>query len=74
MERSEINNVYSDANTKKYYETFGVEIDYKSEYDYYFLSKFPESLIDNIAIDIGAGNGKYSELLINKGAKKSYCH
>ena len=70
MERVEINGVYCDENTKKYYETFGNEIDFNHEYDKYFLNHIPDSLTGMNVLDIGAGNGKYSELLTKKGASK----
>ncbi|HAU66507.1 TPA: hypothetical protein DCW61_04115 [Candidatus Uhrbacteria bacterium] len=70
MEKQKIGNIYGVDNAKKYYETYGNEIESTSDLDRFFLSLIPKSLEGKIVLDLGAGNGRHSEVLHNRGAKQ----
>ena len=61
---------YNADTTEAYYRTFGPEVDSSSELDRFSLGLIPESLEGKVAFDLGAGNGRYSELLHKKGARR----
>ncbi len=63
-------NQYNAHTTEAYYRTFGHEIDSSSELNRFSSGLIPESLHGKVAFDLGAGNGKYSELLHRRGAHR----
>jgi len=70
MKREKIGDLYQNETTKAYIRTFGSEVDCANEIDHFFLGLVPDSLEGKTVLDLGAGNGKYSEWLHNKGAKR----
>ncbi|NTU66848.1 MAG: methyltransferase domain-containing protein [Candidatus Moranbacteria bacterium] len=71
MPKSE--SIYSEEITEKYYETIGKDAEggeNKTEADKYFESLIPESFEGKTVLDHGCGNGRYSELFCQRGAKE----
>ncbi|HPR34002.1 MAG TPA: class I SAM-dependent methyltransferase [Prolixibacteraceae bacterium] len=69
-EKNKIGNIYRKDTTEAYNKTFGDEIERSTELDRFFLDLIPGSLEGKVALDLGAGNGRYSELLHQRGAER----
>ncbi len=67
--RTKVGDIYQGETAQRYYDVFGPEIDSSSELDRFFLELIPTSLEGKFALDLGAGNGRYAELLSRRGAK-----
>jgi ubiquinone/menaquinone biosynthesis C-methylase UbiE len=67
-----IGNIYNTDTVKKYYETVGNDSESVklTDADKKFESLVSQNLDNKIALDLGCGNGRYSEVLCKKGAKK----
>lgn len=67
-----IGEIYNQETTDKYYETVGAEREEKkkNKADKYFESLLPKDLKGKEVLDLGCGNGYYSEELIDRGAKR----
>lgn len=65
-------NIYNADTVKKYYETVGNDCENikLNDADKMFESLIPQDLNNKIALDLGCGNGRYSEVLCQNGAKK----
>lgn len=61
---------YTPSTAEAYCKTFGTEVECNNELDRFFLGLVPNSLGGKFALDLGAGNGRYSELLHNRSAKR----
>ncbi|EKE07206.1 MAG: methyltransferase type 11 [uncultured bacterium] len=65
----EIGDIYDHNTTEAYYKLYGNEVESSTSLDRTFLSLIPTNLEEKIALDLGTGNGRYAELLHNRGAK-----
>lgn len=67
-----IGNIYNTDTVKKYYETVGSDSESVklTDADKKFESLVSQNLDNKIALDLGCGNGRYSEVLCKNGAKK----
>jgi SAM-dependent methyltransferase len=70
MQRRKTGDQYAIDTATAYYRTFGQDVEIKSELDRFFLGLIPDSLHGKVALDLGAGNGSYSEILHHKGAER----
>ena len=67
--------IYNKKTVKDYYKIVGKDIDYKKmgSCDRYLLKILPKKLNNKIVLDIGCGNGKYSQLFCKLGTKRVDC-
>ncbi len=65
-----IGDIYSQEKVGVYYKMIGKNIEAKSEDDKYLLGILPNNLEGKSVLDIGCGNGRYSELFCKLGAVK----
>lgn len=67
-----INNFYDPGRVSKYYETVGGDIENKetAEYDKLINELIPDSLEEKVVLDLGCGNGLYSEQFCKKDARR----
>jgi ubiquinone/menaquinone biosynthesis C-methylase UbiE len=71
MENSKsIGNIYNKEKVSRYYEMIGKNIEVKSEDDKYLIDILPKNLEGKSVLDLGCGNGRYSELFCKLGAEK----
>ncbi len=65
-----IGNLYGEEQVSIYYDMIGRGIDPKSEDDKYLISILPNNLRRKAVLDIGCGNGRFSELFCNLDAEE----
>lgn len=67
-----ISDIYNAETAANYYKVFGkdTETNIKTEADEFLISLIPQNLEGKTALDLGSGNGLYSELLAKRGAEK----
>lgn len=65
-----IGNIYRKDEVNVYYEMVGKSIEARSEDDKYLIDILPIDLGKKSVLDIGCGNGRYSELFCKLGAEK----
>lgn len=72
MTNKKINEIYDKATVARYYETVGknVESNNENDADKLLHSLIPQNLQDKVVLDLGCGNGRYSEIFCKNGAKK----
>ena len=65
-----IGNIYRKEEVSVYYEMIGSNIEARSEDDKYLIDMLPNNLEGKSVLDIGCGNGRYSELFCKLGAEE----
>jgi ubiquinone/menaquinone biosynthesis C-methylase UbiE len=65
-----IGNIYRQEEVSVYYEMIGRNIEARSEDDKYLIALLPDNLEGKSVLDIGCGNGRYSELFCKLGAEE----
>jgi len=65
-----IGNIYSKEEVSVYYDMIGKNIEARSEDDKYLINILPNNLEGKSVLDIGCGNGRYSELFCKLGAEE----
>jgi len=65
-----IGNIYRKEEVSVYYEMIGRDIELRSEDDKYLIDMLPDNLEGKWVLDIGCGNGRYSELFCKLGAEE----
>lgn len=65
-----IGNIYRKEEVGVYYEMIGRNIEARSEDDKYLIDTLPLDLKRKSVLDMGCGNGRYSELFCRLGAEK----
>lgn len=65
-------NIYDQDTSSEYYKVVGKEVETKekNENDKFLESLIPEDLSGKTVLDLGAGNGRHSELLAQRGADR----
>jgi ubiquinone/menaquinone biosynthesis C-methylase UbiE len=71
MENSKsIGDIYNKEKVGRYYEMIGSNIEVKSEDEKYLMDALPKNLEGESVLDLGCGNGRYSELFCKFGAEE----
>jgi ubiquinone/menaquinone biosynthesis C-methylase UbiE len=71
MENSKsIGDIYNKEKVGRYYEMIGSYIEVRSEDEKYLMDKLPKNLEGKSVLDLGCGNGRYSELFCKFGAEE----
>jgi len=65
-----IGDIYNKEKVSRYYEMIGGNIEVKSEDDKYLMDTLSKNLEGKSVLDLGCGNGRYSELFCKFGAEK----
>ena len=71
MENSKsIGDIYNKGKVSRYYEMIGSDIEVRSEDEKYLMDTLPKNLEGKSVLDLGCGNGRYSELFCKFGAEE----
>lgn len=65
-----IGDIYNKEKVSRYYEMIGSNIEVKSEDEKYLMDTLPKKLEGKSVLDLGCGNGRYSELFCKFGAEE----
>ena len=65
-----IGDIYNKEKVSRYYEMIGSNIEVRSEDEKYLMDTLPKNLEGKSVLDLGCGNGRYSELFCKFGAEE----